>query len=142
MKALPDKVDPLIRRLATDNDGEALACVRALARVLKSAGMSFHDLADAITKPAATAYYEQPGRKYHYEPPPTPDPPPFEDAPFRTWAEVMEFLVKKADEPFSPLREKEKEFVRSARDGVRSYGKPTERQEKWIRDILKRCGAI
>jgi hypothetical protein len=41
-------VGNLIRRLATNHDGEIFACVRALRRVLASAGLDLNDHAAAI----------------------------------------------------------------------------------------------
>ena len=55
LAAITNKLDPLIRRLSTDKDGEALACVRAIERQLGKAGLSFHDLADRLTTPEAAA---------------------------------------------------------------------------------------
>ncbi len=49
------KLDPLIRRLATDKDAETVACVRAIERQLIKAGLTFHDLADRLTAPEAAA---------------------------------------------------------------------------------------
>ena len=46
--AIP-KVQQLIRLMASDQDGEALGAVRAMARLLKSKGNDFHDLAGAIS---------------------------------------------------------------------------------------------
>ena len=58
---ISDKLDPLVRRLASDKDGEALACVRAIGRQLEKAGLSFHDLADRLTAPeAAPEGHERP----------------------------------------------------------------------------------
>jgi hypothetical protein len=51
---LAPRIDPLIRRLSTDHDGERLAVVAALDRVLTACGSTFHDLADCVvagTKP-------------------------------------------------------------------------------------------
>jgi hypothetical protein len=45
--ALP-KLRRLIPRLATDADGEIIATVRAIRRVLAAEGLDLHDLADAI----------------------------------------------------------------------------------------------
>jgi hypothetical protein len=55
------RLDPLVRRLATNHDGERLATVAALERVLAAAGAGFHDLADRIG-----------GNVAAYEPPPPP----------------------------------------------------------------------
>ena len=48
------RLDPLIRRLASSNDGERLACVRAIERQLDKAGASWHDLADQLTSAPET----------------------------------------------------------------------------------------
>jgi hypothetical protein len=52
MSAVPPqlalRLDPLIRRLASNFDGERLECVRAIERTLQSGGASFHDLADTL----------------------------------------------------------------------------------------------
>ena len=64
------KILPLVRMLATDSDGERLNAVRLLGKTLKSAGASFHDLADAIGgNPAQVdeygeAYWKPPSRRY------------------------------------------------------------------------------
>ena len=49
MGAPAPRLDPLIRRLATNHDGEVVATVRAIGRALKAAGHDFHDLADAVS---------------------------------------------------------------------------------------------
>jgi hypothetical protein len=41
----------LIRMLSSDRDGEVVASVHAIRRVLANAGLSLHDLADAIELP-------------------------------------------------------------------------------------------
>jgi hypothetical protein len=43
------RLGQLIRLLASDKDGEVLATVYALRRVLSNAGLDLHDLADNIT---------------------------------------------------------------------------------------------
>ena len=48
LAALVPRLDPLIRRLGSDHDGERLAVVAALARVLAANNATFHDLADRI----------------------------------------------------------------------------------------------
>jgi hypothetical protein len=42
-------LDKLIRRLGSNHDGERLATVHAIDRVLKTAGRDWHDLAAALT---------------------------------------------------------------------------------------------
>ncbi len=55
-----DRLDPLIRRLASDKDGEVIACVRAISRQLDKAGASWHDLADRLTAPDTPAQGHEP----------------------------------------------------------------------------------
>jgi hypothetical protein len=47
MTALP-QIGKLVRLLASDRDGEALAAVRAIRRSLAAAGLDIHALADAV----------------------------------------------------------------------------------------------
>ena len=44
-----DRLLKIIPMLGSDNDGEALATVKALQRVLKSYNLTFHDLASSVT---------------------------------------------------------------------------------------------
>jgi hypothetical protein len=53
--AVAPRLDPLIRRLASDHEGEVLATVAAIKRVLSSDGRDLHDLADAIARPSPTS---------------------------------------------------------------------------------------
>ena len=50
-----DRLDPLIRRLASSSDGEIVACVVAPRRQLHKAGLDFHDLADRLIAPEPAA---------------------------------------------------------------------------------------
>jgi hypothetical protein len=45
---LADKLDALIRRLSTDHEGERLATLAAIERLLAGRGLRFHDLADLV----------------------------------------------------------------------------------------------
>lgn len=51
-RPIPEKVSRLVPLLASDIDGEAIATVRAIGRVLSAAGMGFGDLAEAIDRTA------------------------------------------------------------------------------------------
>lgn len=53
LAAVAQTLDKLIRRLGSSHDGERLATVYAIERVLKNAGHSWHDLAEAIAPPLA-----------------------------------------------------------------------------------------
>ena len=61
-----DKLDPLVRRLASDKDGEVVACVRAIGRQLQKAGLSFHDLADQLAATETPAESHEPPVFYDY----------------------------------------------------------------------------
>jgi hypothetical protein len=47
----------LIRMLSSDRDGELVASIHAMRRVLASVGLSLHDLADAIELPDRASQY-------------------------------------------------------------------------------------
>jgi hypothetical protein len=63
MSALPVALIPtlskLIPRLGSNHDGEVVATVRAIERVLKSAGRDLHDLAACLGGPAQDADWRQ-----------------------------------------------------------------------------------
>ena len=46
--AIAPRLDPLIRRLATNHDGERLATVAAIERVLRAHGLDWHHFADVV----------------------------------------------------------------------------------------------
>jgi hypothetical protein len=49
---IAEKLKPLVRLLASDRDGEVVATVRAMGRLLKSVKLDFHTLADRIGQPS------------------------------------------------------------------------------------------
>ncbi len=144
MKQLPEKIDPLIRRLSTDSDGETVACVRAIGRVLASAGLSFHDIADRLKAPAAASGYsraqyeraqrEADERRRQKEAERAASGVPGD---FDTWLQAVEWLQS---EKHDRTTAREKEFLQSLSESLPRWLKPTEKQEKWLRDILARCG--
>lgn len=48
LATIAPRLDPLIRRLATNHDGERLATVAAIERVLRAHGLDWHHLADLL----------------------------------------------------------------------------------------------
>lgn len=48
LATVAQRLDPLIRRLATNHDGERLATVAAIERVLRANDLGWHDLADLV----------------------------------------------------------------------------------------------
>ena len=45
---IAEKIKPLIRLLSSDQDGEVVAAVRALNRILKANGTDIHAIADNV----------------------------------------------------------------------------------------------
>jgi hypothetical protein len=112
LAAIAPRVAQLIRLLASDRDGEALAACRALGRTLASVGQDFHSLA-AVERP-------EPAAQVHYE-----YTAPRADASAR-WL---------AEHHMHRLTAKEQSFVR---DMLAWSGQPTERQRQWLRSIVQR----
>lgn len=56
---IPDKAMKLIPRLASDHDGEVVATARALVRTLKGAGLTLHDLSEALNRPQSMPQQRQ-----------------------------------------------------------------------------------
>ena len=63
--ALRPALAKLIRLLASDVDGEALAAVRALGRALKASGCDFHDLASIVEAPSTSARNDRAVAGFH-----------------------------------------------------------------------------
>lgn len=105
-------VAKLIRLLGSDKDGEIVASVHALRRVLAGAGLTLHDLAGAIELPAQSHHQ-------HID----------DDADdWRGMAHVC------AQHPYV-LSEREREFVATM---MRWRGTPTRKQADWLAAIHAR----
>ena len=111
------KLDPLIRRLASDQDGERLACVAAIERQLDRAGLSFHDLADLLTAP------EPPAQRH--------DAPVFHD-----YAAAVDWLLAS---DCGDLAAREIEFLESMREILRRWS-PRPKQAAWLRALVVKLG--
>jgi hypothetical protein len=138
--AVGRKLGALVRRLATNHDGEIIATVHALRRTLQSAGSDLHALADKIERPVvAEADMQrlfQAGyaaglaacREAHYG-----------DDEFRSvdadWREVARYCYRNR----SQLNEREAQFVESVSSQL-VWREPTEKQRKWLQSIFLRLG--
>ena len=60
--AVRDKLGKLLPLLSSDHNGERVGAVAAIERVLKSAGLDWHDLTGVITAPPAAAPSPPPPR--------------------------------------------------------------------------------
>jgi hypothetical protein len=115
---ISDKLDPLIRRLASDEDGEVIACVRAISRQLGKAGASWHDLADRLTT--------------------APDSAADSDAPpvFSDYAAAVEWLLAS---DCGDLSARDIDFLESMRGILRRWP-PRPKQARWISALVERLG--
>jgi hypothetical protein len=139
--AVGRKLGALVRRLATNHDGEIIATVHALRRTLQSAGSDLHALADKIERPADLTEADmkrlfQAGyaaglaacREARYG-----------GDEFRSvdadWHEVARYCYRKR----AQLNEREAQFVESVSSQL-VWREPTEKQRKWLQSIFLRLG--
>jgi hypothetical protein len=59
-RPLPPVIAQLLPRLGSNFDGEIIATVKAIQRVLHSSSMDWHDLTKAITAPPAIPWQRSP----------------------------------------------------------------------------------
>jgi hypothetical protein len=101
----------LIRLLSSDRDGEVVASVHAMRRLLASIGLSLHDLADAIELPARRA-------------------PQHDDD-----ADDWRVMANACAQCRHLLSERERSFVTTM---ARWRGKPSRKQRDWLETIYDR----
>jgi hypothetical protein len=137
------KLRPLIRLLASDQDGEALAAARAIVRTLKATGSDIHALANSVDSAngkrfseadAAEIYrrgVEDGRRQAEAERPPADDFA--RDVSAEEWREIAEECLHHRF-----LRStKERGFVEQMVEWCEDR-EPTERQAAWLRQIHAR----
>jgi len=147
IEPLRPRLAKLIPRLASDQDGEVIATVRAIARVLQTAGLDFHDLAQAVS--GAPAPWQAASSWSHAaRPPPPPPPPPPEPEPDEHELSRMARMIWMQHKlTGATLRERELGFVsdmveRFAREAmIRGGWRPSEKQAAWLRDLHARVTA-
>ena len=107
-------VSKMIPRLATTDDGEVIATVRAIGRVLQRAKLDWHDIASAVYRPMGETVCEN----FHWD--------------LTRWARVLKDLKG------GGKNEREDEFIRGVLRRVRGGRLPSEKQIDWIVSILER----
>ncbi len=117
LEPISHKLDPLVRRLASDKDGEVVACVRAIERQLHKAGLTFHDLADRLTAPEPAAEDDAP-------------------AVFPDYAAAVEWLLAS---DCGDLSARDIDFLESMRGILRRWP-PRPKQARWIEALVERLG--
>ena len=111
------RLDPLIRRLASDRDGKVVACVRAIERQLHKAGLTFHDLADRLTAPEVAAEDDAP-------------------AVFTDYAAAVEWILAT---DCGELTAYEVSFLVSMSEILEKWP-PRQKQARWIRALVAKLG--
>ena len=114
----------LIRLLASDVDGEALAAVRALGRALKASGCDFHDLASIVEAPS-TAPGATPGTDFHDH---------FRGDHGETklpWQRMVDACTNHPNR----FTSKERQFLQTMQ---RWHGTPTPKQRDWLVALFER----
>ncbi len=117
LEPISHKLDPLVRRLASDKDGEVVACVAAMKRQLAKAGLDFHDLADRLTAPEAAAEDDAP-------------------AVFSDYGAAVEWALAT---DAGDLTAREIDFLESMRGILRKWP-PKPKQARWIEALVERLG--
>ena len=112
LQGVVNKLRILIPRLDSGYDGEVVATVRQIQKVLNSAGLNLHDLSDAIAKPVIV---------HVFEPEPKKGP---------SWREMVYRCMKQEQQ----LTHQELSFLSTLK---RWRGTPTSKQMKWLTQIYE-----
>lgn len=129
--ALPSPIRPrlgqFVRLLASDRDGEVVAAARAIGRMLKGAGVDFHDLAATVeTEPAERVVVQ-----WRDRPVPTASTEP------KSWPELARWI---RDNDKGRLAVHERDFVRDMASRLVLNGQPSEKQAAWLRRLYAKLG--
>lgn len=123
LSPIAERLGKLIPRLATDQDGEVIATARAIGRTLQSAGLDYHDLAQAVvTEPAPVIVYRERAA--------SPSEPQCWSALAR-WCRVHDL---------GRLTPREREFVADMCAKLVLDAKPTDKQANWLRSLYAKLG--
>jgi hypothetical protein len=137
------KLGTLVRLLASEQDGEALAAARGIVRVLKSTGTDIHTLAERVENVNGGKLTDAEMQKIYnagfqdgmhaVESRSTGDFHNVDGTP--NWHEIALFCQQNSNR----LRENERQFVNDM--AARSvWREPTEKQAKWLKSIFYRLG--
>jgi hypothetical protein len=141
------KVASLLRLLASANDGECLGAARGIGRLLKSAGLDFHALAQRIEQPVEFSKTEMQklyaaGYECGFaEGMRTAELAHFGNGDFRNvdgepeWLEISRWCQRQS----SKLSLREQQFVNDVTARC-VWREPRPKQEKWLRSIFFRLG--
>lgn len=129
------RLGQLVPMLSSDKDGEVVASVRAIARILSAEGKDFHDLTKLLTREPVIVY------KIAFRDPPKPEPTA-EQRQRRGWSPFgeNEWLAKAeyCAEHLGDLSPREADFVADMVEKLKRWGEPTEKQASWLGAIHSR----
>ncbi len=140
------KVVPLVRLLASENDGEALGAARAIGRVLNGAGLTLHDLADRLTAPAPFVYVPRPPPPPPSPSSPSPDSHAFREARQSPWpsfsrlrhSERLAWMTAVQGSPYSMEKDTKAAFYElQAKLTVRPHEIPTRKETNLFNRVVK-----
>jgi len=140
---IADKLGKCIRLLSSDRDGEVVAAAHAIRRVLRSAGLDVHALADQVENPPGNFNAAEARKLYD-----TGYMQGFRAAtmansqdrlrdirsPLPSWHETALWCQRS-----ERLRPREREFV-DQMAAQTLWREPTERQRRWLKSIYHRLG--
>jgi hypothetical protein len=118
------KLAKLIPLLSSDNDGEALATVRAIGRTLEAGGADFHALAKSVAEPKMPIVYRSEAKPAAARRP-------------TTLLEIPGWCRTHHGGRLSPSEER---FIADMLGRLSLRCRASEKQEKWLRSIYYRLG--
>jgi hypothetical protein len=133
---IASRLGKLIRLLGSNSDGEVVAAARSLERILKTAGLDLHVLAESIT--SDKKFSEEDGLEIYQrgfrDGQAEKRGDRFKDVDDDDWLEIAEFCEARKHR----LRSREAGFVRGMVDLTRDGRTPSPKQAKWLRSIYDR----
>lgn len=127
-------ISKMIRLLASENDGEIIAAVSAIKRILNKEKKDFNDLAEMFFQSSGFSYADL-QRAYSYSPQPQRKPRQKKERKPETEEEIK---LKKILSVKEKLPEKSREFIDSVSARINEQEEMTEKQKKWFNDIYFR----
>lgn len=112
------KLEMLLPRLASDQDGEIVSTVKAIDRLIRKEGRDWHDLTAALTGKAQ----QQTRQTHHQEPPKS------------SWHEKAVYCAAREE----MLSGREIDFVHDMAAKLKWIGTPTPKQAAWLDAIYSR----
>ena len=114
------RLSALIARLGSDHEGEQMACLANIRRLLADRGLSFTDLAGLLTEPAPVSPLRA-----------------ADDWVPQTWHQLAPWVV---ENDMGRLQPHEREFAMSMVRRLVLRGEPSAKHGDWLRGLYTRLG--